>query len=423
MPDSIPAFAGTHPGGFPPEFTPHFDALMRGGNDMKKGLTTGPLSMQPIRILVTGGAGFIGSFLVDKLIDLGFRVRIFDNLENQVHHGKVPDYLNPRAEFIRGDVRDPNALLKALQGISVVYHLAARVGVAQSNYEISSYVQTNIVGTANLLETIVNHKLPVRKIILAASNTSYGEGLSRCKQCKIVKPQLRTIEQLTQGKWEVLCPKCGHILKSIDTTEETPLKANSVYALTKNVQENLVMLFGKLYQIPVVSLRLFNVYGPRQSLSNPYTGVTAIFISRLKNGKPPVIYEDGVQSRDFVSVHDVVRAFILAMEKHKADYQCLNIGTGQSTTIGEVADLLASLLKKKIIPVFPGEFRLNDVRHCAADVTKAKKLLGWQPRISLKKGFVELVAWSANKSAVDAFDAAAAELRHKKLSYETEGGS
>lgn len=369
-----------------------------------------------MKILVTGGAGFIGSFLVDKLIALGHKVRIFDNLEPQVHGGKKPDYLNPQAEFIHGDVRDYNALKRALQAIEVVFHEAAAVGVAQSNYEIKRYMDVNVSGTANLLDIIVNDKpSSVKKILTTSSMTAYAEGMYHCPQCGPVKGELRSETQLKQHDWFMYCPNCHSPIEPTLTPETAAQPCNSIYALSKKAQEDMLMLVGKMYQIPTVSLRCFNVYGPRQSIANPYTGVTAIFIARLKNNQPPIIYEDGLQSRDFVSVPDVIDALILAMENPQADYQSINIGFGQPTTIKDVAQKLARLMAKQIQPRINGEFRKNDIRHCYADIAKAKKILHWQPKISFEQGMAELIAWSQTAAAKDDFTKAEAELRQKGL--------
>lgn len=371
--------------------------------------------MKKDMILVTGGAGFIGSFLVDALIKEGYSVRILDNLEDQVHLGKAPSYLNKKAEFIKGDIRDPQTLQKALQGVHIIFHLASRVGVGQSNYQIKDYVDTNIGGTAVMIDLIVNNKMPIKKIVMTASMTSYGEGDYVCKTHGIVRPFLREDKQMAKMDYELYCPTCKKRVKPISTKERTQFNNNSIYALTKNVQEEMLLLLGKMYNIPVTVLRCFNVYGPRQSISNPYTGVSAIFISRLKNGKAPVIYEDGMQTRDFVSVRDVVDALIKAMESKKANFQVINIGSGIPTPIKEIAEVLAKHLHKKISPKILNTFRKNDIRHCFADISKAKKLLRWSPKVSLPQGLKELVAWSEKETSVDMFEQAEKELRKKKL--------
>src|SRR5581483_9404125 len=366
-------------------------------------------------ILITGGAGFIGYFLSDALIEQGYNVRILDNLEGQVHQGKIPQYLNPKAEFVKGDVKDYEVLKKSLEDIDVVFHLAARVGVAQSNYQIKDYSDANIGGMSNLLDIVVNSKTKVKKILMTASMTSYGEGLYQCEKDGSVHPGLRNQTQLSKKDWNIYCPICGSKVSPIPTSEETSTENNSMYSLTKNVQETMLMLVGKLYGIPVVSLRCFNVYGPRQSLSNPYTGVSAIFISRLKNNHQPVVYEDGMQSRDFVSIHDVVSALIKAMNSDKANFEKINIGSGTPTSIKELAEKLAKLLGKDIQPKVSGDFRKNDICHCFADITKAKKILDWEPSVSLDKGLEELIEWSNKENAEDLYEKAQGELKEKKL--------
>lgn len=365
------------------------------------------------KILVTGGAGFIGSFLVDELIKKGYAVRIFDNLEKQVHNGKKPSYLNPRAEFIKGDIRNRTSLLKAIDGIDAIYHLAASVGVAQSNYEIKKYVDTNTGGTANLLDILVNEKHKVKKLVTISSMTGFGEGNYQCIKCGIVRPPLRQEKQLKIKDWNIYCPNCRKIVKPIPTEDDAKEYPSSIYAITKKSQQDMVLLNASLYNFPTVVLRGFNVYGPRQSLSNPYTGVSAIFISRLKNNREAVCYEDGTQSRDFVSVHDVVKAFILAMEKDEANGNVFNIGSGKSTSIKDIATIIAKTLGKENLVKISGEFRKNDVKHCFANISKAKKLLGWEPKISLEEGFKELIKWGEKEKAVDNFAIAEKQLREK----------
>ena len=368
-----------------------------------------------IKILITGGAGFIGSHLTDRLVEEGYDVRIFDNLEPQVHQDKKPKYLNPAAEFIKGDVRDYDRLQKALTGCEAVFHLAAAVGVGQSQYRVEHYIDINIRGTATLFDILVNRKNKVEKIIVAASMSSYGEGLYRCKKCGVVKPGLRPEKQLRRKDWEPRCPGCGSSLKPLATSEETPFDCNSIYALTKKVQEETALMLGKTYRIPTVSLRFFNVYGTRQSLSNPYTGVTAIFLSRLKNNQPPVVYEDGRQTRDFISIYDVCRALILSLKNKAANYEIFNVGSGRPVQIAEIARILAKTLHKKIEPEITKTFRKGDVRHCFADIDKIKKRLGWQPTVTFEDGIQKLVDWAREAPAKDKFLKAQAELTAKKL--------
>ncbi len=368
------------------------------------------------QVLVTGGAGFIGSHLVDRLVELGHRVRILDSLDPQVHRGgEVPAYLNPSAEFIKGDVRDPDVVRKAIRGVEVIFHEAAAVGVGQSQYRIRHYVDVNTHGTANILDVLANKPNRVEKVIVAASMSSYGEGKALCPECGEVKPKLRGEARLKMGDWDVYCPYCGNRTSPLPTDEQTEREANSVYSLTKRDQEELVLLFGRTYGIPTVSLRYFNVFGPRQSLSNPYTGVVAIFISRLKNGRPPIIYEDGQQTRDFVSVHDVVEANILAMECDNQVPMALNIGSGKPQSILGIARTLAELLDCDIEPDVTGRYRKGDVRHCYADVSLASEKIGFVPKVSFKDGMRELIEWAIEEPAEDRFEIAAKELQAKGL--------
>ncbi len=369
-----------------------------------------------MKILCTGGAGFIGSFLVDELIDQGHQVKIYDNIEPQVHPGgQVPDYLNQEAEFIREDVLNYDALADAVKDVDIICHDAAMVGVGQSMYQIKRYMDANTQGTANLLDILVNRKNRVKKLIVASSMSTYGEGAYRCPECGIVSPPLRTDQQMASGDFEVYCPKCGTAAEPIPTPESKLQEINSYYALSKKDQEDMVMLFGQTYGLPVVALRRFNVFGPRQSLSNPYTGVAAIFMSRLKNDHPPIVFEDGLQSRDFISVHDVVRANILAMESDKADGKIYNVGAGRQVSVLEIARTLSRLLEKDIEPEIVGKFRKGDVRHCFADISRIQEDLGFKPEVSLEEGFSELIEWSRTAKAVDMVDQATRELKEKGL--------
>lgn len=368
-----------------------------------------------MKILVTGGAGFIGSFLVDKLIEQGHFVRIFDNLEPQVHGNKAPEYLNKSAEFIKADILDFEALQNAISDIEVIFHLAAMVGVGQSMYRIKRYIAVNTLGTANLLDILVNKEHDVKKLITASSMSTYGEGSYKCEKCGIVEPELRIEEQMSKKQWELICKGCGTLLEPIPTPETKNQDCNSIYAFSKKDQEDMVINIGKTYGLPVTALRYFNVYGPRQSLSNPYTGVIAIFLSRLKNNNAPLIFEDGLQTRDFISVHDVVKANLLAMEKKSTNYEIFNVGTSKATSIRQVAILLAKLTEKGIKPTITNRFRKGDVRHCIADISKIKNMLGFEPKVNLEDGLKELIEWSVHVEPVDKVSTATKELVKRGL--------
>lgn len=362
------------------------------------------------KVLVTGGAGFIGSFIVDALVAGGHEVVIFDNLDRQVHGGKAPAYLNKKAKFVLGDVQD----LESIRGVlksekpEVVYHEAAAVGVGQSMYQIRRYVSVNDMGAANLLQALLESNAPIRKLVVASSMSIYGEGRYSCKSCGPVDPPLRETRQLEEKKWEMKCPSCGSQAVPAPTDEEKPLRPTSVYAVTKRTQEELFLSYGRAYGVPTVAFRYFNVYGPRQALSNPYTGVVAIFSARIKNDKPPVVFEDGLQTRDFVSVHDIASANLLALEKGDGVY---NIGTGRPISILEIANTLVKLYGKKLKAEIRNQFRKGDIRHCFADVSRIKKELGWAPKTKFDDGMRELIGWAANEEARDGFVEAEREMK------------
>lgn len=368
-----------------------------------------------MKVLVIGGCGFIGSHLVDRLIEKGHKVRVYDLLEEQVHQGRKPDYLNKEAEYIFADVRDKDKLKKSLKNIEIVFHQASQVGVGQSMYEIEKYVSHNCLGTAVLLDLLININHKVQKLILASSMSIYGEGAYNCKKCGKIYPDLRKDIQLKKRKWEMYCAKCGSEVTPIPTSEDKPLSPTSVYATTKRTQEEMCLQIARAYNIPMVALRYFNVYGPRQSLNNPYTGVIAIFLARVKNNRPPLIFEDGLQSRDFIYVSDIVKANILAMENKNADYDFFNVGTAQSKTIFEVANTIINLGNKKISPKIVNKFRHGDIRHCYADITKIKKKLRFLPEVSFEEGIKRLLKWSKEKDAKDLTYKAQRELEKRKL--------
>jgi dTDP-L-rhamnose 4-epimerase len=354
-------------------------------------------------ILVTGGAGFIGSHLVDELLDHGYDVRVLDALVAQVHGAaERPQYLSPEAELVVGDVRDAHAVRRALEGVDAVVHLAARVGVGQSMYEIAEYTDANSRGTAVLLQALLDR--PVQKLLVASSMSIYGEGAT-----SPVDAVERSRADLEARRFEPLGAD-GETLTPLPTPETKPAANSSVYALTKYDQERLCLVFGEAYSVPAVALRFFNVYGPRQALSNPYTGVLAIFASRLLNGRPPLVYEDGGQRRDFVNVTDVARACRLALEGGDADGRAVNIGSGESVTVTQIASKLGDVLGVDLEPEVTGTFRSGDIRHCFADITLARELLGYEPHVALEDGMAELAAWLETQTAEDRVEDAAAEL-------------
>jgi dTDP-L-rhamnose 4-epimerase len=367
------------------------------------------------RILITGGAGFIGSHLADELLAGGYDVRALDSLDPQVHGTACerPDYLNPEVELAVGDVRDPSAVRRALRGVDAVYHFAAAVGVGQSMYEVARYTEVNNVGTAVLLEALAER--PVEQLVVASSMSLYGEGLYRTSSGAIASGLDRTLEQLRRGDWEVRDAD-GEVLTPVPTPEDKAPSLNSVYALSKYDQERLCLMLGRAYGMPTVALRFFNAYGPRQALSNPYTGVLAIFAARLLNDNPPLIFEDGLQRRDFVSVYDVARACRLALEVPEAAGHVLNVGGGQDYTVREIAERVARVLgRDHVEPEITGKYRVGDIRHCFADVTLARQVLGYAPRVTLDEGLAELAEWLEGQQADDRVDEASRELAARGL--------
>lgn len=370
------------------------------------------------RVLVTGGAGFIGSHLVEALVGQGHTVRVLDSLDPQVHglgatrlHGVIKDGV----EFIAEDVRDRDALLRALGGIETVFHQAAAVGVGQSMYQVRHYSDVNVTGTATLLDILANERHRVEKLIVASSMSIYGEGRYWCPEHGQVKSGVRSNGQLEQRHWEMRCLECGRPAEPRPTDEAKPLKPASIYALTKRDQEEMCLCIGRAYHIPTVALRYFNVYGERQALSNPYTGVVAIFSARILNGTPPLIFEDGLQSRDFVHVTDVVRANLLAMENPAAAYEVFNVATGRPITIRKVADILSALLGFDQPPVITEKYRDGDIRHCYADISKIRSVLGFAPSVRFEDGIRDLVEWVREQSATDGTDSALRELERRGL--------
>ncbi|HET6433085.1 SDR family NAD(P)-dependent oxidoreductase [Dyella sp.] len=365
-------------------------------------------------ILITGGAGFIGSHLADQLLAEGHHVRVLDNLSPQVHGIKQqrPDYLSSSVELMRGDVRDPDAVQRALEGVDGVYHLAASVGVGQSMYQIADYTSVNNLGTAVLLEALAER--PVKRLVVASSMSIYGEGLYRGDDGQTVQGRRRSREQLKRAEWE-LRDAHGRALQPIPTDESKLPDLSSVYALSKYDQERLCLMVGEAYGIPTTAMRFFNVYGPRQALSNPYTGVLAIFASRLLNERAPSIFEDGQQQRDFVSVHDVARACRLAYDTPAAAGDVFNVGSGHAYTVAEIAERVGQSLEIDMAPEVTGRYRVGDIRHCVADIGHARKVLGYAPQVSLEEGLAELADWLPTAAAVDQTTEATRELDRRGL--------
>ena len=366
-------------------------------------------------ILITGGAGFIGSHLANELLNYGYRVRVLDNLCPQVHGGgrKRPAYLNRDVELQVGDVRDASAVHRALEGIDAVYHFVAAVGVGQSMYEIADYTSVNNLGTAVLLEGVLKQK-NIQRMVVASSMSIYGEGLYKDSEGRICVAADRTLQQIKAQDWEVRNEE-GETLTPVATPEtKTPTLA-SVYALSKYDQEQMCLMIGRAYQIPTTALRFFNIFGPNQALSNPYTGVLAIFASRLLNNRAPLINEDGKQKRDFVSVYDVARACRLALEKKEAAGGVFNIGSGNQYTVSELGERIARVLGKNIAPEITGQYRAGDIRHCFADITKAREVLGFEPLVSLEDGLADLASWLEGQIASDRVAESRSELAARGL--------
>lgn len=372
------------------------------------------------KILITGGAGFIGSHLADFLIESSkYEVTVFDCLDEQVH-GKIdkpPPYLNKNIKFIQGSVNFYEEFGETVKENDIIFHLAAKVGVGQSMYQINDYIGNNILGTANLFNILVNSEHNVKKVVIASSNTVYGEGKASCAKCGIVFPNLRVLNQLEKKDWKLYCPKCGSRLKSLFTDEKTPCNPSSIYALSKRVQEEMGLMIGNTYGIDIAILRFFLVYGPRQALSNPYTGVFAIFCTRLLNGKPPIVFEDGLQSRDFVNVKDVCQALLLVMKSPVANGEIFNVGTGIPLTIKKVAEKFSEKINPKLKPIYNQQYRVGDIRHCVADISKIKEKLGYEPKISFDQGIEEYINWIKNQENKfqDKTEEALTELKEKGL--------
>src|SRR5437660_7592438 len=369
------------------------------------------------RALVTGGAGLIGSHVADLLVREGWKVRVLDNLEPNTHKRGKPAWINPNAGFIEGDLRDRETISAALDKIDVVFHQAAYGGYMP---EIAKYVHVNSLGTAQMLEVIREKRLSIQKIIVASSQAVYSEGAGICSKHGLVFPAVRPVEQLRRGDWQVHCPICCAITKSAATPENAPVGGETVYGLTKVEQEKLVLLWGKQVGVPTVALRYSCTYGPRQSIFNPYTGVIAIFCTRLLNNRPPVLYEDGEQTRDFSFVEDIARANLLAAETDKLDGLPVNIGSGRGTPIREVAEIDSSALKIDIEPEARCEFRPGEMRHLTSDTARIRSA-GYQPQIKLEEGIDRYIDWIRSQSDIrDYFSEAEQILKSKGIVHRVE---
>ena len=365
------------------------------------------------KVLITGGAGFIGSHLARELLRANYQVRVLDNLDPQVHPNRSrPPYLDADVELMVGDVSDGAAVTRALEGVDMVCHLAAKVGVGQSMYEIVRYTQVNEIGTAVLLEKLAESS--VQKLLVASSMSIYGEGLAS-DGAEHIEPPPRSSEQLKAGRWDVEAPD-GTVLEPVATPESKSASLSSIYALNKYVQEKMCLIWGQAYGRQVTAMRFFNVYGPDQALSNPYTGVLAIFGARLLNGRPALVFEDGLQRRDFVHVRDVARACRLALESEAAAGHAINVGSGESRSILDVAHSLAkAMCRNDITPHITGKYRAGDIRHCFANISRAKTLLGFSPQVEFDQGMAELVDWLAGQVAIDSVEQATEELARRGL--------
>jgi dTDP-L-rhamnose 4-epimerase len=366
------------------------------------------------RVLITGGAGFIGSHLADELLGRGYRVRALDDLSPQVHgpERRRPEYLAGDVELQVGDVRDAAAVHRALDGVDAVFHLAAKVGVGQSMYEVAEYTSVNNLGTAVLLEALA--KRPVERLVVASSMSLYGEGLYRAQDGTLVTDAQRAEWRLVEGDWDPRTAR-GEPLEPRPTPEWKPPSLASVYALGKFDQERMCLLMGGAYRIPTIALRFFNVYGPRQALSNPYTGVLAIFAARLLNDRAPLVFEDGEQRRDFVSVHDVARACRQALEATEVRDRAFNVASGSNYTVREIAHRLAKVLGKDVTPEITRRHRVGDIRHCFADIAEARATLRYEPAVALEDGLAELATWLSGRIAHDRVDEMSAELAQRGL--------
>ena len=374
-----------------------------------------------MNVLITGGAGFIGSSLTLKLLEGGHKVKVLDSLSPQIH-GEIPEQselfmrIKDKVEFIHGDVRNKEDIRVALKGADIVVHLAAETGTGQSMYEIEKYIEVNINGTSHLLDLIANEPNEVKKIVVASSRAVYGEGRYLCQNHGEVYPDSRIDEHLSQRDFNVKCPDCGENVEVLSTTENSQIHPSSIYGFTKYGQENMCMIMGKALGIPVVGLRYQNVYGPGQSLKNPYTGILSIFSTRIKNGNPINIFEDGTESRDFVYIDDIVDATVKAIELDEANDQVFNVGTGVATDVLTVANTLVEKYQTNVDISVSGQYRLGDIRHNFADLTNISNKLGFTPKYNFEDGIQNFVDW-VNQQQIeeDNYEKAMLEMKEKGL--------
>ena len=371
-------------------------------------------------ILITGGAGFIGSNLTVKLVSKGYNVTILDNLSKQIHgenqDSTLYNSIKDKATFILGDVCNKLDWEKALKGQDAVIHLAAETGTGQSMYEITRYNEVNIIGTAQLLNILTNQEHTIKKILIASSRSIYGEGKYLCDNHGIIYPNERKDTDMVNGNFNPICDKCDKKLILKATDENSKIHPSSIYGITKQHQEQMILLIGKTLKIPAVALRYQNVYGPGQSLANPYTGILSIFSTRLLNRNDIDIYEDGEESRDFVFIDDVVDATVLALEKKEANHQIFNVGSGVATTVSEVANTLKKLYASNVNVNISGKYRLGDIRHNYADLSKIKNVLGFHPKFNFRTGISEFVNWVKTQNIQeDKYENSIKELKQKGL--------
>ncbi len=362
-----------------------------------------------MRALVTGGAGLIGSHLADLLYEKGYKIRIIDNLEKETHR-KKPEWVRKEYEFIKGDMKDKKAVAKAMKDVDLVFHQAAYGGFAP---EITKFIYANSIGTANIFDVIREKKLKPEKVVVASSQAVYGEGKYRCRKHGVIEPGTRPLKQLERGHWEVMCPKCGEDLIPMPTDEGKRIDPGIIYSITKYSEERIAIRVGQSLGIPTVALRYSMTYGPRQSLFNPYTGITSIFSTRILNDLPPIVYEDGQQKRDFVYVGDVARANYYVSQNKKTDYEVYNVGTSKPTTVLEFVKILNEAYGKNIQPVLKGEFRPGEVRHLFSDNTKLKSL-GWRPSVTVKQGIEKYVEWIQSQGSIKEYFTKAHEIMKKR---------